>query len=115
MEAKDIIAKLPDMFKAKKAKRYKRTIYLNLTGEGGGQWWLDVSREKGASEATLEIHEGPKEDARVTLECGGEDFVKLFTGQVKAMNLVNAGKIKFSGPMTEGVAFLSIWDIPKPE
>jgi putative sterol carrier protein len=88
---------------------------LKLSGEGGGDWWLDVSREKGADEATLVINEGPKEDAKVVLECAGSDFVDLFTGKVKAMNLVNAGKIKFSGPMTEGVAFLSIWNIPKPE
>ena len=113
MEAKDIIAKLPEMFRAGKAKRYKRTIYLNLGGEGGGEWWLNVYRYKGENEATLEINEGPKADAKVTIECEGKDFVDLFTGKVKAMNLVNAGKIKFSGPMTEGVAFLSIWDIPK--
>jgi len=114
MEAKEIVTKLPEMFRADKAKRYKRTIFLNLSGEGGGQWWLDVDRPKGEDVAKLEIHEGSKEDAKVVIECAGSDFVDLFTGKVKAMNLVNAGKIHFSGPMTEGVAFLSIWNIPKP-
>lgn len=114
MQAKEMMTKLPEMFRADKAKRYKRTIFLNLSGEGGGQWWLEIDREKDQNQAYLKINEGPKPDAKVVIECDGNDFVELFLGKVKAMNLVTAGKIKFSGPMTEGVAFLSIWNIPKP-
>lgn len=109
MTAKELIEnKMPEMFKSQKAKRYNRTIQLDISGEKGGKWWLEVANQE------LSINPGEKEDAKLLLEISDEDFVALFTGQVKAMNLVTSKRLVFSGPMTEGIAFMSLWDIPKP-
>lgn len=109
MEPKDIIARMPDMFIAAKAKRYNRVIGLSITGSSGGDWWLEIQDQK------LTVHEGPREDAKVRVTMQDGDFVDVFTGRNKAMNLVTSKRMSFSGPMTEGIAFMSIWDIPKPQ
>ncbi len=109
MEPKDIIARLPEMFLAEKAKRYNRVIELVIDGPAGGHWWLEIQDQK------IAVFEGPKDDAKIKVKMQDTDFVDVFTGKNKAMNLVTAKKMTFSGPMTEGIAFMSIWNIPKPQ
>lgn len=108
-DARAIIEKLPSMFKEKKAKRYNRDIQLKITGEGGGDFKLKILNQE------VKIEDGVFEKPNITVTLGAEDFVELFTGKTRAMNLLNAKKLEFEGGgMTEGIAFMSIWDIPKP-
>jgi|GEM_PF-3805709 len=108
-DARTIIDKLPEMFKEKKAKRYDRDIQLKVTGEGGGDFKLKILKQE------LTIEEGVFESPNITVSLATEDFVDLFTGKTRAMNLLNAKKLQFEGGgMTEGIAFMSIWNIPKP-
>lgn len=108
-DARTIINKLPEMFKVKKAKRYDRDIQLCVTGEGGGDFKLKILNQD------LTIDEGKFDEPNITVTLATEDFIELFTGKTRAMNLLNAKKLEFEGGgMTEGIAFMSIWDIPKP-
>jgi len=108
-DARAIIEKLPGMFKEKKSKRYDRDIQLKVTGEGGGDFKLKILNQ------VLTIEDGIFAEPNITVSLAAEDFVELFTGKTRAMNLLNAKKLEFEGGgMTEGIAFMSIWDIPKP-
>lgn len=107
-DARTITDKLPEMFKVKKAKRYNRDINLKVTGEGGGDFKLKILNQE------LTIEEGTFETPNITVSLATEDFIDLFSGKTRAMNLLNAKKLAFEGGgMTEGIAFMSIWDIPK--
>ncbi|MEW6522617.1 MAG: SCP2 sterol-binding domain-containing protein [Bacillota bacterium] len=107
MTASELVMRLPDLFNPAKARGYNRVIQLALTGEEGGQWYLDIQNQ------TCTVHQGTAEKPRITIEMSAEDFVAYFTGQVQPMTLVMGKRMKFSGPMTEGIAFNSIWRIPK--
>ncbi len=73
------------------AKQVGATFQINITGEGGGEWFIDVSAngpkvEKGVQEANCAI----------TLTA--EDFQKLHENpQANGMQLFFAGKLKVAG------------------
>ncbi|MFO0761075.1 MAG: SCP2 sterol-binding domain-containing protein [Byssovorax sp.] len=80
------LAKFPDQ-----AKEIGATFQMNITGDGGGEWHIDVSAS--GPSATP----GNKE-ADVTLTIASEDFQKLAENpQANGMQLFFAGKLKVSG------------------
>ncbi|MEK7448328.1 MAG: SCP2 sterol-binding domain-containing protein [Planctomycetota bacterium] len=103
---KELVDGLPVMFNAMRSKGYNRQIQLNIAGDGGGEWWLEIKDQK------CTVHPGKLENAKLILDMAGNDFVDYFTGKVHPMELVRSKKMKFTGPMTEGIAFNAIWNIP---
>jgi putative sterol carrier protein len=81
------LAKYPDAAKAIGAK-----FRLNITGEGGGEWFIDTS-DTGPSSMQ---GQGPGADVTVTIDA--EDFQKLHDDpQANSMQLFAAGKITIAG------------------
>jgi len=74
------------------AKQIGGKFQINITGEGGGQWYIDASDS------------GPKAEAAnpgtadVTIEMAVEDFHKLMENpQANGLQLFFAGKLKMTG------------------
>lgn len=103
----EVAQKLPEIFNPKKAKGYNRTIQMDITGDGGGKYYLVVKNLE------MSVHEGMAEKSNFTMTIGADDFVDYFEGRAKPMDLVRNGRLKFTGPMTEGMAFNAIWNIQK--
>lgn len=104
---KETVDKLPSLFNPARAKGYNRVIQLKITGEGGGDFWVEIKSQQ------ITVTPGAAPNAKFTLEMSAEDFISYFAGAVHPMDLVRGGKMKFTGPMTEGIAFNAIWNIPK--
>lgn len=81
-----VLAKNPDA-----AKQIGATFQMNITGEGGGEWFIDVS-DKGP-------HSEPgNKPADCTITIAAEDFQKLHENpQANGMQLFFAGKLKVAG------------------
>ncbi|MCK4909617.1 MAG: SCP2 sterol-binding domain-containing protein [Planctomycetes bacterium] len=103
---KEMVDGLPGLFNSARAKGYNRQIQLKISGDGGGEWWLDIKDQK------CTVKDGLLENPRLILEMADSDFIAYFTGKVHPMELVRSKKMKFTGPMTEGIAFNAIWNIP---
>jgi hypothetical protein len=87
------LAKFPD-----KAKEIGGKFQINITGEGGGEWFIDVS----ASGPSVKPGQGEGADLTVTLAV--EDFIKLQENpQAAGMQLFFAGKLKLSGNQMLGM------------
>jgi putative sterol carrier protein len=75
------------------AKQIGAKFQMNITGEGGGEWFIDVSAETGAKS-----HAGNPGNADVTITVAVEDFQKLMENpQANGMQLFFAGKLKVTG------------------
>jgi len=76
---------------ADEAKKVGATFQMNITGEGGGEWFVNVS-DTGPS-----IKPGT-EAADCTITIASEDFQKLHENpQANGMQLFLAGKLKVAG------------------
>jgi len=77
---------------AEAAKQIGATYQLNITGEGGGEWFIDVSEKGPKAEA------GNPGTADCTITLTAEDFQKLHENpQANGMQLFFAGKLKVAG------------------
>ncbi|MEW6263129.1 MAG: SDR family NAD(P)-dependent oxidoreductase [Thermodesulfobacteriota bacterium] len=89
--AKAIMEGLPGAFQADKAGGVEVVFGFNLTGAGGGEWTLAIKDGK------CDLKAGAPAGPNCTLAVGADDFVKMMTGQVKAMSLFTSGKLKIGG------------------
>ena len=90
-EAKELIEGMPASFKADKAGAAKADIQLALTGDGGGEWLVQIADGK------CEVNEGAESNADVTVTMEANDFVALTKGQLNAVQAFMGGKIKVAG------------------
>ena len=80
------IAKFPDA-----AKAIGNKFQINITGEGGGEWFIDVSSTGPSCVAGTGT-------ADCTITIAAEDFQKLVENpQANGMQLFFAGKLKVAG------------------
>src|ERR1700759_4055074 len=75
-----------------KAKEIGATFQINITGDGGGEWYIDASDKGPKAEA------GNPGTAECTITMANEDFQKLAENpQANGMQLFFAGKLKVAG------------------
>lgn len=90
-QASDLIAAMPQAFRPEKAGNAEAQIQLDLKGEGGGLWLLEVAN----GECQVHQGEGAKPHVTVTMDAG--DFVALYHNRLNPVQAFMSGKIKISG------------------
>jgi putative sterol carrier protein len=90
-EAKELVEGMPASFRPEKAGAAKALIQLALTGDGGGQWAVDVADGK------CQVREETAAQPDVTVTMDASDFVDLTKGQLNPVQAFMGGKIKVSG------------------
>ncbi len=90
-QAKEVIEALPTAFLPDKAGDIKALVQFALTGDGGGEWALEVADGK------CEVREGTADQSDVTLTMDATDFVALVNGQLNPVQAFMGGKIKVTG------------------
>lgn len=96
MSAKDIVEQqIPTKVKAKPevAKSINAKVVFDLTGDGGGQWTLDLTNADGV------VTTGTCEAPKVTLTMVATDFSAMVNGEMNAQKAFLTGKLKVKGDM----------------
>ena len=95
------IAKNPDG-----AKQIGAKYQVNVTGEGGGEWYIDVS-DSGPSAAP-----GNPGSADCTITIAADDFQKLVENpQANGMQLFFGGKLKVAGNQMLAMKLQKLFDL----
>jgi putative sterol carrier protein len=75
------------------AKELDAKFQINITGEGGGEWFIDLSKATGAR-----AEKGNPGGADCSITISSEDFHKLHENpQANGMQLFFGGKLKITG------------------
>ena len=88
---RELLESMPTAFLPEKAGDAKTLIQLDLTGEDGGPWVLDIAQ--GQCQVRNEM--APQADVTVTMDAG--DFCALWENQLNPVQAFMAGKIKIAG------------------
>lgn len=91
VQAQDIINAMPGAFLPDRAGNTKALVQLDLTGEDGGQWVIDVAN--GQCQVRQEM--ATKPDVTVTMD--SDDFVALYRNELNPVQAFMGGKIKVAG------------------
>lgn len=87
----EMMQQMQDAFLPEKAGTAKALIQLNLTGEDGGTWVVDIDNGQ------CQIREEAVENADVTVTMDAGEFVALYNNQLNPVQAFMSGKIKVSG------------------
>lgn len=82
----EAIGKAPD-----KAKEVGAVYVFKITGEGGGEWTVDLKSDKPS------INKGVLPGANCTIEVANTDFVDMLANPAKGMQLFMQGKLRVTG------------------
>jgi putative sterol carrier protein len=88
---KELIQAMPSQFLPEKAGDAKALIQLDLSGEGGGNWVIDVA------DGQCQVREEVASQPGVTVTMTAEDFAALLRNELDAIPAFMSGKIKVSG------------------
>jgi putative sterol carrier protein len=91
-DVREVLEAMPSAFLPDKAGNAKALFQLNMTGDGGGQWVLDIAN--GQCHVREEV--APRQPD-VTLTMAASDFVALSRNELDAVRAFMTGKIKVSG------------------
>jgi putative sterol carrier protein len=88
--------KIPETIATKTdlAKEVNATYQFDLSGDGGGKYFIALP-----ADGTPSAGEGEKADAAVTISLAAQDFVDMLTGAKNAQVLFMSGKLKVKGQM----------------
>jgi putative sterol carrier protein len=99
-----MLEKMPDAFLPAKAGDAKALIQLDLTGEEGGAWLLDIS----SGECAVREEKAPKPDVTVTMDAN--DFVALYSNKLNPVQAFMSGRIKVAGNVGMVMQLLNWFD-----
>jgi putative sterol carrier protein len=85
------MAKMLGTFRPENAEGDRAVIQCEITGDGGGNWYLTVDDGK------CSLAEGISQAAGVTVRISAGDFVDLTTGKLDKMAAMMLGKMKVKG------------------
>lgn len=80
-------------FVADKAQGVNAVIQFDLSGDNGGQFWLEIV------DGQITSHEGTAENPKMTLKASADDYFSVATGKLNPMQAFMSGKIKIQGDM----------------
>jgi putative sterol carrier protein len=103
-DVRKIFARMPEAFIPEKAAGVAATIQLNLSGDGGGNWILDIKNGQ------LDVSEGQAASPDLMLGMDAGDYVALSRGEANPMGLFAAGKIKLQGNMNLALKFQEMFE-----
>ena len=104
-DVQEIFDKMPQAFQADKAAGVNATVQLNLNGDGGGDWKVEIANGQ------ISAAQGNAASPDLTLAMDASDYVALTRGEANAMGLFMAGKIQLQGDMTLAMKFQEMFNM----
>ncbi len=99
-----IFENMPDAFNAEKAGDLDATVQFDLTGEGGGKWYVIVANGE------CEVEEGEYESPTATIRMEASDYAALIAGDLNAMSAFMEQKIRVEGDLNTVMIFQNLFD-----
>lgn len=99
----EVMASYPARFQPAQAAGVDGVVQLNLTGEGGGPYYMLIK------DGTLDVQEGTHPDPTVTVTTPAAEWLKVNNGEANPMMLMMGGKLKISGSLPMATKFQSMF------
>lgn len=101
-----VFDQMPQYFQADKAGNTNATINFDLSGDGGGKWWVRIADGQATS------GKGEGENPNLTLLADAADFVRIIMGTLDPTAAFMQGKLKIKGDMGLAIKFQSLFKRP---
>jgi putative sterol carrier protein len=80
---------------------------FNITGDGGGEYHLDLTKGKTSDFVGKGVHDSPG----ATITVSAEDWLGMLNGSLNPMQAFMSGKIKIDGDMTLAMSLQQVMNL----
>jgi putative sterol carrier protein len=80
---------------------------FNITGDGGGEWNLDLTKGKTGNFVSKGSHSSPG----ATITVSAQDWLGMLNGELNPMQAFMSGKIKINGDMTLAMSLQQVLNL----
>ncbi|MBI5879851.1 MAG: SCP2 sterol-binding domain-containing protein [Chloroflexi bacterium] len=101
--AEQIMKGMQSGFQSDKAAGIDAVVQFNLTGDGGGNYYLTIEDGK------LDVQSGTAPSPKMTLTATAQDYLEIATGKLNPMAAFSSGKLKVGGDMMFAMKFSSFF------
>ncbi len=105
MKPQDLFDKMPAAFVPEKAQGVNATVQIELSGEDGGTWVVNIADGKAA------VSQEPVENPTMTLAMDAQDYMDMVSGKLNPMNAFMQGKVKLKGDMGLAMKFQNMFKL----
>ena len=105
MKPQDLFDKMPAAFVPEKAQGVNATVQIELSGEDGGTWVVNIADGKVA------VTREPMENPTMTLAMDAQDYMDMVSGKLNPMNAFMQGKVKLKGDMGLAMKFQNMFKL----
>ena len=90
-DVKEVFAMMPEAFNAAAAQGLNAIFQLDITGEGGGTWNVEIKN------GACQINEGTHESPNVTLTMSTETWLGIVNRELNGIQAFLSGKLNANG------------------
>lgn len=101
----EVFGQLEERFQADKAAGMDSVFQFDLTGDGGGKYWVKVS------DGNFNAEKGEHDDPSITVTANADDYIKIVNGDLAAMSAFMTGKLKVKGDMGLALKLQSVFGL----
>ncbi len=105
-QVKEIFNAMPANLNADAAKGMNAVIQFNLTGDGGGNYYVTIK------DGTCTVSEGSHQSPNMTMTMAAQDYVDMITGKLNGQMAFMSGKLKIAGDMGLAMKMQSLFKRP---
>jgi len=95
----------PNAFNPEAAKGMDSVIQLDISGEKGGTYFIEVVDQ------SIDISEGTHDDPGVTIKTTAEHWLDIHRGEANPMTLMMRGQLSISGSMATATKFQDLFEV----
>lgn len=95
---------MPSVFNAEKAGDMNAVVQFDLSGDGGGKWFVSVA------DGNCVVTEGETESTTATIRMDASDYAALVAGELNAMSAFMQQKIRVEGDLNTVMKFQNLFD-----
>ena len=101
--AETIMTGMQGAFQPEKAAGIDAVVQFELTGEGGGSYYMSIKDGK------VDVQPGAAPNPKMTISATAQDYADIATGKLNAMAAFSSGKLKVGGDMMFAMKFTSLF------
>lgn len=105
LDIQELIGILKKSFISENSLGIDMSVQLDLTGEGGGQWYMLIQEQK------CQIESGVYPYAKATLSLDKNDLFRLLSGELNPMKAFFTGRVHISGDRSSVMKLTSLFQI----
>jgi putative sterol carrier protein len=100
----EIFAAMPGVFDAEKAAGIDATVQFDLSGDGGGQYYVQVAN------GTVKAEKDTADSPTATIHMDADDYKKMIAGELNPVTAFMSQKIKVEGDLNTVMKFQNLFN-----